>query len=86
MGRGVDGAAYAEGEPAEMGFRSIDLVELAGLGGFHACGLDRPSQFQAEFRQLGQHLRVAGSVLRGRRCGGRHLCPAGGVVHLLMRT
>ncbi|MGK9166022.1 hypothetical protein KXR53_06980 [Inquilinus limosus] len=68
-----DGAADAEEEAAEAGLGLFGAVEIAGLEGGDALGLEAAGQPEGELRQPGQHLGLAGSLVRGRRSGGG--CP-----------
>ncbi|OWJ66387.1 hypothetical protein BWR60_14485 [Inquilinus limosus] len=66
-----DGAADAEKQAAEAALGPAGAVEIAGREGSESLGLDGAGHLQGKLRQRGQHLDLPGSLLRGRRSGGR---------------
>jgi hypothetical protein len=74
-----NGTADAEEEVAEMGLGSAGAIEIAGLEGGHALGLEARGQRLGDMGQAGQHREVG--LIRGRRSGEESPEPDGAIDH-----
>jgi len=80
-----DDAADAEEQAAEAGLGLAGTVGIAGREGGGGAGLAGPRHLQGQLRQPGQHLDLPGSLIRGRRSGGRSF-GCDGINHVCIRT